>query len=341
MKKLKFNLHLSANEMAGQKFIKLGAYAIVIAVVGYADIAFIQIMSRHFLGGIFGVLSMIGAVATAASILALLFGKANWFRPGPQLVCAYIFTGAEVVVSLANVLLSFELTSNQPLDQAMSIWYNFTAATPFVALIGWILILHFDQSQQDRHEQLEFEEKANKLKREQEHIQLLAQLEHDQQVFDAQMELSETYLAHETAYMQQFVSSPQVQQRLQAGAMKMAMETFSKLTGLPFVAGLSMQSIEQQLPAQQSDIQPSTMAHLMSTNRPYPDTTTWFGLDEHGKQVMRQHPTDKAEMQAIDDELAAFQQWKQSQQSPLQQPPLNTSASQQGMTNGQNGHTNQ
>jgi len=266
VKKLKFNLHLSANEMAGQKFIKLGAYAIVIAVVGYADIAFIQIMSKHFLGGIFGVLSMIGAVTTAASIIALLFGKANWFRPGPQLMCAYIFTGAEVAISLANVLLSFELTSNQPLDQVMSIWYNFTAATPFAALVGWILILHFDQSQQDRHEQMEFEEKANKLKREQEQIQLLAQLEHDQQVFDAQMELSETYLAHETAYMQQFVSSPQVQQRLQAGAMKMAMETFSKLTGLPFVAGLSMPSIEQQPPTlppvQQPPTQSSTSVQL-------------------------------------------------------------------------------
>jgi hypothetical protein len=246
----KWKVKLSPNEAATVSFLKSGVYAIVIAVVGYADIAFIQIMSKHFLGGIFGVLSMIGAVATAASIVALLFGKAIWFRPGKQLKFAYFFTGAEVMVSLLNVLLAFELTSNQGLDQLMATWYNFTAATPFVALIGWILILQFDKSQQERHEHLEFEEETAALERDQQREQQLAQLEHQQKVFEAQMQLSNTYLEHEVAYMQQFVNSPQVQERLQTGAMKMAMETFSKLTGLPFVAGFPPMQQSAQTPVQ-------------------------------------------------------------------------------------------
>lgn len=240
MAKLSERFRRSATQIASLGLMKLVVYGIVLAVVGYADIAFIGIMLHHFPGGIFGILSLIGTVATAASIMTLLFGKALWFRPGPQLVCAWLFTGAEVLVAMANVILSFELTSNKPLDPVMAIWYQFTAATPFVALVGWILILQLDKEQKERHEQMEFEERTAALEREQKREQHLAKLERDQEIFEAKMKLGKTYLDYETAYMERFANSQEMQQALQEGAMKTGMEVFSQLTGLPFVAGLPL-----------------------------------------------------------------------------------------------------
>jgi hypothetical protein len=333
MRKWKFP-QLSANEEATQGFIKFGAYAIVIAVVGYADIAFIQIMSGHWLGGLFGILSMIGAVATAASIIALLFGKAYWFRPGKQLKWAYFFTGAEVLVSLLNVLLSFELTSGGHLDQFMAFWYQFTAATPFVALVGWILILHFDKSQQERHEQLEFEERTARLEREQRREQQLAQMEHEQAVFEAKMQLADTYLQHETAYMQQFVNSPEVQQRLQAGAMKVAMETFSQLTGLPFVAGLPMPQQPPALPQVPQQLQQTQQLNCVAHGTPAVGTYNGQSycqtcLDNIKNSFSKPSTFSQPWMTAED--LA--------QRFPLSQPQLDQNqANQSGSNQSQNGH---
>jgi hypothetical protein len=58
----------------------------------------------------------------------------------------------------------------------------------------------------------------------------------------------------------------------------------------------------------------------------------------HTEQLEQLYNTDP---QAFAEMVNAIRQKSQQPQSPLQQPPLNTSASQQGMTNGQNGHAKQ
>jgi hypothetical protein len=230
---------LSLNQEAVAAFARVLVAVIIVSVIGYAEVMFLQVMSRVFPDGILKLVSMLGAVATGASVLVLLVAKSYWFRPGKQLVFAWIFTGAELVVLVLNVILSFTLSSGQVSDNYLSIWYTFMPASPILALLGWIIILHLDQEQQERHAELELEVEQREAER-----------KHQRAVHQARMELKNAFLKSHVTYLQEEVNSPELQRQIQIGASLLAARELSELTNMHIAPRLVHPGSEPaQLPA--------------------------------------------------------------------------------------------
>jgi signal transduction histidine kinase len=211
---------LSQNQQAVARIAMVFVALIVVGVVGYAEVMYLQVMSKVFPDGILKIVAMIGAVATGMSVLVLLIAKSYWFRPGTQMVFAWIFTGVEVLVLVLNVLISFALESGGHVDSYLALWYSLMPASPLVALVGWVLIISLDRSQQERHHAMEFEEEV-----------AAAEREHQKQVHRARMQLRDSYLHSHVEYLRQEVDSPEVQEQIRYGASIMAAKELGELAG--------------------------------------------------------------------------------------------------------------
>lgn len=190
-------------------------YVIVALVVIFGDVMFIKLMWTHFPDGLLRIGALGGAVATACSILVLLVGKAHWFRPGPQLIFAYAFTGVEVAVSLLNVLLASGVTSG-----LMVAWDMAAPASPFVALVGWVIVLQLDQATVQKHEDMEMEDDIKRAERDYKRLQ-----------HEAGMRIKRKALEYNEQYMLEALENPAHQQSLQQGAEKLAIQAIHQLTG--------------------------------------------------------------------------------------------------------------
>ena len=211
---------LSLNQEAIAGLAKVLVAVIIAVVVGYSEVMYLQIMSRAFPDGILKIVAMIGAVGTGLSVLTLLIAKAYWFRPGGQMVAAWLFTGVEVMILLLNVLLSFALDGGK-VDGYLAVWYTLTPSSPLFALVGWTLILHLDRGQQERHADMELEVEMQRAER-----------QHKIATHEAKMQLRESFLKSHTTYLQQEVNSPEIQRQLAIGASAMAAQELSALTGM-------------------------------------------------------------------------------------------------------------
>jgi hypothetical protein len=215
---------LSKNQKALAGLVQIVAYAVIAAVVLYCDIQFIQVMWRAFPDGIVKIFSLIGAVATGASVLALIGAEAFWFSRGPQMLFGWIFTAIEVIISSCNVILSFEMSAGH-IDQFMSIWLSICPATPVVAALCWIVVFNLDQSQKARHDHREMQDDIAESDR-----------EHERAVHESKMKLKTRYLESTTTYLEQISNDPRIQAGLEAGAWKFAAEELRNLTGMLLVA---------------------------------------------------------------------------------------------------------
>jgi hypothetical protein len=218
---------ISSNEAALSSALKWAVMGIVSLVVIFGDVMFIKLMWNHFPDGLLRIGALGGAVATALSIIVLLLGKAHWFRPGGQLIAAYLFTAVEVCVSILNVLYASGVA-----DGMMRYWEMMSPATPFVALVGWTIILQLDRSTQERHEDMEMEDDINKSER-----------AFRRQQHEAGMRIRLKALEYNEQYMMEALESPYHQQAIQSGAEKLTVNAIHQLTGryIP-PAGTTVQS---------------------------------------------------------------------------------------------------
>ncbi|HEX3642930.1 MAG TPA: hypothetical protein VHV10_16725, partial [Ktedonobacteraceae bacterium] len=152
----------SANNLAIVGSIKAFAVFIIVAAVIYSEILFLGIIGSLFPSGPLAIGAMIGAVTTGMSVLALCLGKSHWFRPGMQLVVAWIFTVVEVGVLIANDILAYQLHTGAQLDQFTGTWKLFCVATPALSLVGWILLFFFDPNRAIMHKRMELEDRQAK-----------------------------------------------------------------------------------------------------------------------------------------------------------------------------------
>lgn len=211
---------LTKNQRAVAGIIKIAAFGVIVAVVLYCDIQFIQVMWKTFPDGFAKIFSMIGAVATGASVIALIGAEAYWFSRGPQMVTGWIFTGIEVIISVLNVILSFELSGGS-VDPFMAAWQWICPGTPVVAALFWVIIFNLDEGQKARHEEREMQDDLAEAER-----------AHKKAVHESKMNLKKRYLESTTTYLDQIADDPRVQAGLQAGAWKFAGEQLRELTGL-------------------------------------------------------------------------------------------------------------
>jgi hypothetical protein len=151
-----------ANKNAIIGICKFFAAVILIGGVVYSEILFLGIVSNLFPTGPMAIGAMLGAITTGASILLLVLAKSHWFRPGNQLMVAWIFTAVEITVLILNDILAYQIHQGGQLDQYMASWRLFCVAAPVVSVVGWILLFYFDPQRSITHRRMEMEDNVAK-----------------------------------------------------------------------------------------------------------------------------------------------------------------------------------
>lgn len=161
----------TANQKAVEGTVKFFASVIIVAAIVYSEILFLGIVQGLFPPGPLAIGAMVGAITTGLSILALCLAKSHWFRPGQQLVIAWIFTVVEIAVLIMNDILAYQLHAGTQvclqtgphgclqmgvqLDSFTTMWRTFCVAAPALSLVGWILLFYFDSQRAIQHKRLE------------------------------------------------------------------------------------------------------------------------------------------------------------------------------------------
>jgi hypothetical protein len=154
----------TANKAAIVGVVKFFAALIIIGGIVYSEILFLGIVSSLFPSGPMMIGAMLGAVTTGISILVLCLGKSHWFRPGTQLIVAWVFTGIEIAVLIMNDILAYQIHQGGVLDQYMASWRLFCVAAPVISIVGWVLIFYFDPQRSITHKRMEMEDNQSRSK---------------------------------------------------------------------------------------------------------------------------------------------------------------------------------
>lgn len=214
---------LTSNQVGILRLAQLFAILVIVGVVGYCEVMFLQVIGSSFPDGFFKTIAMIGGVSTGLSVLTLLLAKAYWFRPGGQMVASWAFTGVEVLILLLNVLLSFDLATHHnvlPPGDALASWYTLCPSSPLFALVGWTILLMLDRSQKERHDHMEMEDEVRQM-----------ELEHQRAVHGARMRLKTSLLDSHVSYLEQHVNSSEMQEDIKTAARLIANEELSSFVG--------------------------------------------------------------------------------------------------------------
>src|SRR6266566_348105 len=203
-----------ANSVVGIAFLIVGLVAI------YGDVMFISLMWSAFPDGFLKVLGIAGAIVTSISIVALMVGKTTWFRPGGQLNWAWIFTFIEWGVSLMNAVVATLIAWHIPLGY-LDLYRYVVPATPFVAAIGWMLLVYWSQDRKQLHARMEMDDKL-----------MEAELDYELGLKEAALEAKKQALEIQKNYLLKALQSPDSQKRLQLGASQLNESILSKLTGI-------------------------------------------------------------------------------------------------------------
>ena len=145
-----------------KKLIQFFVSVVILAVVGFCEILYVNMLLPVFPDGIIRLIAIAGACATGVSAIALLAGKLHWFTRGPQTYAAWTFILVETIILTLNVLLAVQLHDGSvaPWLQA---WEGFYPAAPIVAFVGWGIILYLDRDNVVRafqRDQLDKQQKA-------------------------------------------------------------------------------------------------------------------------------------------------------------------------------------
>lgn len=241
----------SVNMTTAEKWIKLGAFFIVVAVVVYSEYLFIGIIIDILPTGVGMIGAIMGAVATGASVLALIGAKLVWIRPGSQYFLSWAFMAVEVIILALNDMLAFAL-HNGNVPAWLALWESITAAGPLAAMVGWIFIIFLDTAQVERQKDLELESDRKDAER-----------EYVVAAHTAEMELRHNHLEQVTARLQDVMASDAIQIQIAEHAQRMVAKVLTDVSGIS--AGIT--SIPQaQLPA------PKQMVMAQEASTPVQET---------------------------------------------------------------------
>ncbi|MBA2287524.1 MAG: hypothetical protein H0W02_18780 [Ktedonobacteraceae bacterium] len=218
------------------------AMGIIFLGVAYGDVMFLQLMWDFLPGGILRVLAAGGAVVTALSIMTLTLGKQHWFHPGKQMNAAKRFTWIEIGVMALNVLVSVMVARRQDLGLLQS-WLDYgTPITPFMAVVGWIIVAWNDPSREMRHlkQAAEDEQELATLDRELEIKDLEA--EYQQELSKASIHARRQQLETVVTALSQAGSDPRILDALRLGGMQQAAQIAAKVSGVPVVMPFQLQA---------------------------------------------------------------------------------------------------
>lgn len=154
-------------------FAKILAVIIILAVAALGDVMYIIEMSKVFAGqGILLAFCYLGAFTSFMAIGYLLIGKSAVFRPGGQMLAAWIVFAAELLIIALNIMLVFTG------DHAgfLGAWAYLSPATPVFHMLGVALIFFLDPDLKEKHRDMELASKLRQADRDYEHAVAMARI---------------------------------------------------------------------------------------------------------------------------------------------------------------------
>jgi hypothetical protein len=180
-------------------FAKLIAVIVILAVAAFGDVMYIIEMSKVFAGqGILLAFCYLGAFTSFLAIGYLLLGKSAVFRPGGQMLAAWIVFAAELIIIALNIMLIF----SSDRTGFMGLWAYLSPATPVLHMFGVAIIFFLDPELKEKHKDMELHARQRQADRDYEHTVQMAkialkhkQLEHTIRELEAAVN-SEESIAH-------------------------------------------------------------------------------------------------------------------------------------------------
>jgi hypothetical protein len=225
-------------QKAARGFAKIMAVLIVLAVAAFGDVMYIIEMQKIFSGqGILLVFCYLGAFTSFAAIGYLLLGKSVVFRPGGQMLGAWIVFGVELLIIGLNILLVF----NPDHSGLMGVWAFVSPATPVLHMLGVALLYFLDPELRDKHHAMEIQEKMDKSVR-----------EADFEIFDAGIQLRRKQTEHLAKALEKAVNSPESLAAINNYATGYNLHLLSEMTGMSGIsagvpAGLPAPNLNQKV----------------------------------------------------------------------------------------------
>jgi hypothetical protein len=211
-----------ANLKAAKGLTKVIAVVVILVVAAFGDVMYIQEMSSKFpAGGPLLVMCYIGAFTSFLAVMYLLMGKSMAFRPGAQMIGAWVVFVAELLIIALNILMVF--TSHA--DGMMVAWAYVSPATPVMHMLG-VALLHFlDPDLALKHHAMEMHERMQKSEREVEEL-----------THRARIDLRKKQVEHVSKSLEEAVNSPASLAYIQQFGYKINMELLTELTGMSSAA---------------------------------------------------------------------------------------------------------
>ena len=210
-------LEETANQKAVRGFAKILAVVIVLAVVAFSDVAYIQHVQKIFAqNGLLLMLCYVGAFTSFLAMGYLLIGKSAVFAPGPQLLASWILVGVEIVISILNILLVF----NEHPTGILTAWAAVSPATPVIVGTGVLLILFLDPELKEKHKDMEM---ASEIRQ--------AHREHQIAVEKARLLVQKKHLEFTCRELQTAINSAESQKRISDHAKNMNDRLLTELSG--------------------------------------------------------------------------------------------------------------
>lgn len=184
----------TATGNAVKGFGKLVAVLIILAVAALGDVMYIVMMQRVFPAGLLLAFCYLGAFTSFLAIGYLILGKLASFRPGKQMLAAWVVFATEMVIIALNIMLVFSGDHTGLLGA----WSAFSPATPVFHMLGVALVLFLDPDLGSKHADMEMQEKMDTSER---------QVEFE--TFNARIQLRRKQVAHVSKALEQAVNSPE------------------------------------------------------------------------------------------------------------------------------------
>lgn len=195
---------------------KIIAIAIILIVAAFGDVMYIVAMQGKFPDGPLLVMCYLGAFTSFLAVGYLLLGKSVAFRPGGQLLGAWIVFVAELLIIALNILLVFDSSSTG----LMAAWAFISPASPVLHMLGVALLYYMDPDLHEKHKDMELQAKLNDAEREYVHS-----------LENAKLDLKRKQLEYTVSELQEAVNSPESRAFIRAEAIRMNALLLSELSG--------------------------------------------------------------------------------------------------------------
>ena len=202
------------------------AYLIIGLVAIFADVMLVFILWSAFptnslIGGFLTACAVGGAFATSLSLIGLVVAKSYVFRPGSQLVFSWLFTAVEILVMVVNVIAAFAYAHHNL--GFLAYWVDYGApSSPFVAMIGWIILKYLSPERAQLHAQMEMDDEKQQ-----------AELDYQRAEHEAHMTVKHVFLGAYQGFLMEEARAPHNLDKLREGARRMSQSVIGGIIGSP------------------------------------------------------------------------------------------------------------